>query len=242
MTIARTPAPQARVSGTTTVGVAERLVAATTVGTSGVPVAGVTRVAVADVMSGPAAVMGSAAIAGSVGDALTTGMSLIAASSAVTSAPADWKRSSAFLASAFWSAPITDCRQLGDHRHRGLHVLHEDVDRVVGGERRAPGEDLVGDDPERVDVHAMVEGDAGGLLRRHVGRRAADEAGRGERRRALHEARRSRSRRGTRGPPRRGGCWPASRRGASRPCRGRSRGRRPRRAGWRPRAAASSAS
>ena len=59
------------------------------------------------------------------------------------------------------------------HRHRSLGDLRrEDLLRRTTRERRLPGEHLVRDASEGVDVGAVVDRRVGrGLLRRHVGRR-----------------------------------------------------------------------
>jgi len=56
-------------------------------------------------------------------------------------------------------------------------VLHRDLDRRVAGERHLPGEHLVEDDPERVQIRARVNGRAARLLRGEVLRGANDRSG-----------------------------------------------------------------
>jgi hypothetical protein len=53
-------------------------------------------------------------------------------------------------------------------------VLHRDLERRLACERQLPGEKLVQDDPDRVDVGALVDGRAARLLRREVLRRPDD--------------------------------------------------------------------
>ena len=56
-------------------------------------------------------------------------------------------------------------------------VLHRDLERGVARERQPSGEQLVEDDPDRVDVRALVDGGAAGLLRREVLSRPDDRPG-----------------------------------------------------------------
>ena len=65
---------------------------------------------------------------------------------------------------------------LAQRRRRRREVLHRDLDRAVAGERNLPGEHLVEDDPERVQVGALVDLRAARLLRREVLRGADDRA------------------------------------------------------------------
>ena len=55
-------------------------------------------------------------------------------------------------------------------------MLHRDLDRGVAGERHLAGEHLVEDDSERVEVGALVDRLAAGLLGRQVLRRPDDRA------------------------------------------------------------------
>ena len=65
---------------------------------------------------------------------------------------------------------------LAQRRRRRREVLHRDLDRAVAGERNLPGEHLVEDDPERVQIGALVDLRAARLLRREVLRGADDRA------------------------------------------------------------------
>ena len=65
-------------------------------------------------------------------------------------------------------------------RQRLLQVLHQHFDRAVAGERHLPGQHLVEDDPEGVEVGAVV-GLAARLLGGHVLGRADRHPGAGER-------------------------------------------------------------
>ena len=68
-------------------------------------------------------------------------------------------------------------------RHRRLgHLRRQDLLGAPAGEGRAPGQHLVAQNAGGVDVHPVIElGIGGGLLRRHVGRRAQGDARGGER-------------------------------------------------------------
>ena len=92
--------------------------------------------------------------------------------------------------------PSTSARTRG----RLEHVLRQDAHEGVRVEGHLPGEHLVHDHAERVDVGALVDGLPRRLLGRHVVRRAEDHPGLGELARAaadlghaevehLHEAR-----------------------------------------------------
>ena len=69
---------------------------------------------------------------------------------------------------------------LGPELRRGIRhdreVLHRDLHRRVAGERHLPGEHLVEDDPERVQVGTLVDRLPACLLRREVLRRPDDRA------------------------------------------------------------------
>jgi hypothetical protein len=56
-------------------------------------------------------------------------------------------------------------------------MLHRDLDRRVAREGNRPGEQLVEDDAERVEVGAVVDGSSPRLLRRQVLRRPDDRTG-----------------------------------------------------------------
>ena len=94
-------------------------------------------------------------------------------------------------------------------RHRRLgRVSRDQVLRRAPGEGRLPGEHLVADHAERVEIRAVIGGEVGhGLLGRHVDRRPEGEARRGERPATALRLRapwRSRSRRPGPRPPRAG--------------------------------------
>ena len=67
-----------------------------------------------------------------------------------------------------------------ERRRARVDVGVEQPDRRVRDERRAAGEQLVGDHAERVEVRVRTERLVGGLLGRHVGRRADRHARRGQ--------------------------------------------------------------
>ena len=82
-----------------------------------------------------------------------------------------------------------DVRTLHRRRPRRVReMLHRDLDRRLAAERRRPGQHLVEDDSDRVEVGALVDRCAPGLLGREVLRRPDDRA------RLGHLARRRRAR------------------------------------------------
>ena len=64
---------------------------------------------------------------------------------------------------------------------RAVDHLADDPHRRPPVVRRAPRDQVVDDGPQRVHVGALVDGEAAGLLRRHVGRRPQHRARHGER-------------------------------------------------------------
>ena len=74
-------------------------------------------------------------------------------------------------------------RNIGAPRRRCLgrlrQVLHRDLDRRLARERHGAGEQLVEDDPRRVEVGALVDRGAARLLGREVLRRTHDRPGLG---------------------------------------------------------------
>jgi hypothetical protein len=72
----------------------------------------------------------------------------------------------------------TEGNHLGRWRRATGHVAVHPLQGIGGVEGEAPGQELVEGDPQRVEIAALVEGPVGpaGLLGRHVGQRALDEA------------------------------------------------------------------
>ena len=98
-------------------------------------------------------------------------------SKATHASSADWKRSSGRLASIFSSHSAIALVDLGrDRAHRRHRLVHVAVEHRHGGvglvERDLPGEQLPGDDAERVQVRRRSEVCAERLLGGHVGRGA----------------------------------------------------------------------